>query len=78
MLPPRQPQNSYTPNNYPLTPELALPGQYTVGVKTLEVVHEKQLNTQDFTSQVDRPLTLEVWYPHNLKWLQHNRLAMKM
>ena len=56
------PEQLYT-EQLPITPELALPGQYTVGVKTLEVVHEKQLNTQDFTSQVDRPLTLEVWYP---------------
>ncbi|WP_158768680.1 acetylhydrolase [Paraglaciecola sp. L1A13] len=46
-----------------VTPELASPGQYAVGVKTLNVVHKKQLNTQTFTSQADRPLTLEVWYP---------------
>jgi predicted dienelactone hydrolase len=46
-----------------ITPELAKEGKYLVGVKTLEVVHEKQLNTQTFTSVQDRPLTLEVWYP---------------
>lgn len=46
-----------------ITPELAVAGQYTVGVQTLKVTHEKQLDTQTFTSQKDRPLTLEVWYP---------------
>jgi len=56
------PENLYT-QQPSITPELAHPGQYPVGVKTLQVVHEKQLNTQTFTSFEDRPLTLEVWYP---------------
>lgn len=46
-----------------ITPELANQGKYPVGVKTLAVVHEKQLNTQNFTAVQDRPLMLEVWYP---------------
>lgn len=44
-------------------PELAKSGAHSVGVKTIDVVHPNQLNTADFSSMVDRKLTLEVWYP---------------
>ena len=46
-----------------LTPELALPGNRPVGVKTLTAVNPDQLDAKDFTSQYNRGLTLEVWYP---------------
>jgi len=46
-----------------VTPELAHPGKYRVGVQTISVVNPKQLSTVDFSSIADRPLTLEVWYP---------------
>ncbi len=48
-----------------VTPELANPGPYTVGVTTLHVTHHDQLSAVDFSSRTDRPLTLEVWYPAN-------------
>jgi len=51
-------------------PELAAYGQYTIGVKTLEIIHPQQLDiakidTAKLTSlpKYDRPLTLEAWYP---------------
>jgi len=47
----------------PIAPELAGRGSLPVGVKTLELVNPQQLDTQTFDGQVDRPLTLEVWYP---------------
>ncbi|NND00214.1 MAG: acetylhydrolase, partial [Gammaproteobacteria bacterium] len=46
-----------------VTPELANSGEYRVGVTTMKVTHPEQLNTADFTTLKDRPLTLEVWYP---------------
>lgn len=49
------------------TPELAKAGEFGAGVLTLSVVNENQLSMQDFTSRVDRPLTLEVWYPANVE-----------
>ncbi len=47
----------------PVDPALSVYGQYKVGVKTIDVTHQDQLNTADFQSKVDRKLTLEVWYP---------------
>lgn len=47
----------------PVAPELAERGSLAVGVRTLELVNPDQLDTNTFDSQVDRPLTLEVWYP---------------
>lgn len=44
-------------------PELAKTGEYSVGVKTMEIVNKNQLNTVDFSSMIDRKLTVEVWYP---------------
>lgn len=50
-----------------VTPELANPGRYSVGVRTVKVINPRQLNTNDFTSVSDRELTLEVWYPSSKK-----------
>lgn len=46
-----------------MMPELAKSGDLQVGVKTITITHPNQLNTADFSSTTDRPLTLEVWYP---------------
>src|SRR5690606_19585103 len=52
----------------PDAPELAAWGDYTIGVRTLELVNPDQLNLlaasagQDVPTY-DRPLTVEVWYP---------------
>ena len=51
----------------PNSPELAARGQYSVGVRTMNVVHTGQvdvLHQKDGKSPLyDRPLTLEIWYP---------------
>lgn len=52
----------------PDAPELAAPGSYNVGVQTLELVHEDQLDIVNAVEgetipTYDRPLTVEVWYP---------------
>lgn len=51
----------------PDAPELASPGDYQVGVRTLELIHEVQLDIARAKDgnipTYDRPLTLEVWYP---------------
>jgi len=50
-------------------PELARRGRYSVGVRTIEVVHPAQVDILHFDKAMgkaplyDRPLTLEVWYP---------------
>jgi len=50
-------------------PELARRGRYSVGVRTLEIVHPAQVDILHFhkatgkAALYDRPLTLEVWYP---------------
>ena len=46
-----------------VTPELALPGSYTVGVTTITATDPKRLNTANFVFNTERPLVLEVWYP---------------
>lgn len=56
------PQKLYT-NQPSVMPSLALPGEYRVGVRTLEATHPEQLSAVDFQSKQDRTLTLEVWYP---------------
>ena len=55
----------------PDAPELTARGPSTIGVRTLEVVHEDQLDIVNATlgeeiPTYDRPLTLEVWYPADL------------
>ncbi len=47
----------------PVTPELAKRGGLQVGVSTLTATNPEQLSTSDFSSLLDRVLTLEVWYP---------------
>lgn len=52
----------------PDAPELAARGSYAIGARTIEVVHEDQidiLHVEDGEDlpRYDRPLTLEVWYP---------------
>jgi predicted dienelactone hydrolase len=56
----------------PDAPELAAYGQYTVGVKTVEIVNPQQIDIVKIDPAIpkpsnlpryDRPLTLEVWYP---------------
>lgn len=46
-----------------MMPELAEPGDWSVGVVTLDVSNPDQLDSGDFSSRKDRGLTLEVWYP---------------
>lgn len=51
----------------PDAPELALRGNYSVGVRTLTLVNKRQidiLNSKNGADPLyDRPLTLEIWYP---------------
>lgn len=47
----------------PVTPELAFSGTYNVGVTTITSNDPKRLNTANFITHIERPLTLEVWYP---------------
>lgn len=49
-------------------PELAAPGPFAVGVRTVEMVNPDQIDIVNVTGpdampRYDRPLTLEVWYP---------------
>jgi predicted dienelactone hydrolase len=55
----------------PLAPELASYGQYTIGVRTIQVTDRDRidiLNTKEggATARYDRSLTLEIWYPAKL------------
>ncbi|MDG1706300.1 MAG: alpha/beta hydrolase-fold protein [Porticoccaceae bacterium] len=47
----------------PVTPELAFPGDYDVGVTSITATDPKRLNTSNFITSIERPLVLEVWYP---------------
>lgn len=52
----------------PNAPELAAYGEVEIGVRTLELVHEDQLDIINAAEgepipSYDRPLTVEVWYP---------------
>ncbi|MGB5556107.1 MAG: dienelactone hydrolase family protein [Flavobacteriaceae bacterium] len=51
----------------PDAPELAMRGDFNIGVRTMELVHKDQidiLNSQKGNDPLyDRPLTVEVWYP---------------
>ncbi len=51
----------------PDAPALAKRGDYSIGVRTIELLHEEQidiLNSQGGVDPLyDRPLTIEVWYP---------------
>ncbi|MEO1289244.1 MAG: dienelactone hydrolase, partial [Chloroflexota bacterium] len=55
----------------PTAPELAQRGEYSVGVRTIEVTNPEQfdllnLSEENPTTTYDRVLTLEVWYPATL------------
>jgi len=50
------------------SPELAPRGNYTIGVRTIELIHKDQVNLKAITEEESRPLydrrlTVEVWYP---------------
>jgi predicted dienelactone hydrolase len=52
----------------PDAPDLALRGEYKVGVKTLEIINKDQIDILSFRADnenpvYDRDLTLEIWYP---------------
>lgn len=51
----------------PDAPELALRGEYKIGVRTIEVIHKNQIDILNVRGGVepvyDRKLKLEVWYP---------------
>src|SRR6056297_4299042 len=52
----------------PDAPELAYRGEYTVGVRTLNIVDKDRLDILNYSESnpnptYDRPLTVEVWYP---------------
>lgn len=55
----------------PDAPELAPRGEHKIGVRTIELVHKKQIDVLNFKdgkdTYYDRPLTLEIWYPASLK-----------
>ena len=54
----------------PDAPELAVRGEYQVGVQTLKLINPDQLDIAKVkdgtTSTYDRPLTVDVWYPANI------------
>jgi predicted dienelactone hydrolase len=54
----------------PDAPELAERGQYSVGVRTIDLVHKNQIDilnyTKDSDSLYDRTLKVEVWYPADI------------
>ena len=50
----------------PVTPALAFPGTYAVGVTTLTATDPKRLNTANFLLNKERQLVVEVWYPAGL------------
>ena len=50
-------------NQPPVTPELAFPGTYAVGVTTITATDPKRLNTANFILNIERQLVLEIWYP---------------
>jgi len=55
----------------PDAPELAKRGDYSVGVRTLDLVNKNQVDILNFQAgqdiRYDRPLKVEVWYPAKLK-----------
>lgn len=64
-LPSQAAEQLYT-NQASVTPELADPGKYSVGVSTIASVNPAQLSSQNFSSSEDRTLSFEVWYPAKL------------
>lgn len=52
----------------PDAPELAKPGNYKIGVRTINLIHKDQIDAANIETgkpfpRYDRPLTIEVWYP---------------
>lgn len=60
----------------PVTPELAFPGTYAVGVTTITATDPKRLNTANFILNTERQLVLEVWYPSALPKLAEERTSV--
>ena len=60
----------------PVTPELAFPGTYAVGVTTITATDPKRLNTANFILNTERQLVLEVWYPSALPKLAEERASV--
>ena len=64
-------QTAETPFSVPPAdaPELAARGLYSVGVRTLDLIHHGQIDILHFDAKTgtapkyDRPLAIEVWYP---------------
>src|SRR6056297_2901529 len=55
----------------PDAPELAYRGEYTVGVRTLNIVDKDRLDILNYSESnpnptYDRPLTVELWYPSEI------------
>ena len=64
----------------PDAPELAARGPYGVGVRTLHVTNPNQVDILRYSAtntdpRYDRPLTLEVWYPADVKGKKKEELA---
>ena len=57
-----KPENIYRGISDDLTPELAKPGKFKVGVQTLQLVNPMQFDVATATLK-DRPITIELWYP---------------
>ncbi|GGW67324.1 alpha/beta hydrolase family protein [Alishewanella tabrizica] len=56
----------YLPQPPTTLPSLSIAGPYSVGVRTLSIVHTDQL--EPLTQHIeDRPLVLEVWYPAHIQ-----------
>ncbi|WP_084164312.1 alpha/beta hydrolase family protein [Rheinheimera texasensis] len=66
------PEQLYLAKPAEMRPALSQPGSFPVGVRTVELMHENQL---DLTSQQSGPrkLTVELWYPAKL--LSGHRMA---
>jgi hypothetical protein len=62
-------------------PQLAPPGSYAVGVRTLELLHTAQLDILNFNKDTgkapsyERSLKVEVWYPATLATGQEQRVV---
>ena len=69
LAPAQQPAPLYFSVPGPDAPELAKRGAFSVGVRTLDIIHHNQVDILHFDKQTgkarlyDRPLKLEVWYP---------------
>jgi len=63
----------------PDAPELAARGDYSVGVQTIDLVHEDQIDILNYRqgqdSLYDRKLRVEVWYPAQLAEGQEERVV---